>query len=141
MILSDGLNYLQRNAGRTFRVRYFTSVAGSVWDDESVWSQSGTDFYTSGVILNIDSKQGSEDQVLLDQGRIRFNDSKIYVNGSLQTTSGLRIFTVAISGLNRVFIETDLGAYMPTYLGADIFKKIYCRELPTGSLATGSYAP
>ena len=134
-LISDGLTHQIRLAGNVLRVRYYSETyTGSVWDDSRSLAGSGTDLYISGVILKIDSSQGSEDQVLLEQGRIRYNDMKCYVNGSIQTTSGARIFTVAISGLNRVYRENETGIFAPQYFGTDIFKKLYLTEVPLGSL-------
>lgn len=135
VLISDGLRYLSNNAGRTLRARYYTeSIPGSVWDDDRTLTLSGNDLYLSGIVTKIDGKS-SEDQVLLEQGRIRYDDTKLYINGSIQTNSGLRIFTIAISGLNRVYQEVPFGgAYLPQYLGTDIYKKIYMREVTTGSL-------
>lgn len=134
VILSDGLRWMHNNAGRTLRVRYYTNSPGSVWDDENVWTQSGTDLYISGAVLKIDSSRGSEDAVLLEQGRIRYDDTKLYVNGSIQTNSGNRVFTMTVSGLNRVYQELPVGVYTPQYLGTDIMKKVYVRETHLGSL-------
>ena len=135
MIPSDALRYTVNNLGRNLRVRYYTeSIAGSIYDDNRTLAGSGTDLYISGVILKIDGKS-SEDQVLLEQGRIRYDDTKMYINGSIQTTSGVRIFTIAISGLNRVYQEIPYGGvFMPQILGTDIYKKVYMREVATGSL-------
>ena len=135
VLFADAFRSQVNKAGRPLRIRYLTeSYTGSVWDDSRTLAGSGTDLYASGMIINLDSSQGSEDQVLLEQGRIRFNDVKIYMAGSIQTTSGARILTVTISGLNRVYEELPLGVYMPQYFGEDIFKKFYGREVPLGSL-------
>src|SRR3990167_7769662 len=105
VFLIDGFNYLNKQAGNVFRVRYFTEVIGSVWDDDRTITASGNDVYTSGIILQIDQTRGSEDQVLVEQGRLRYNDSKVYVGSSILTTSGVRVFTISISGLDRVYQE------------------------------------
>lgn len=135
MILTNALQHQTTLAGNVLRIRYYTeSALGSVWDDDRTISKSGADLYISGVISRMDSSDGSEDQVLLEQGRIRYNDSKIYVNGSIQTTSGIRVFTIAISGTDRVYEEVLPGVYSPQYLGTDIYKKVYLREVPLGSV-------
>ena len=134
MILSDGLIYGIRQAGNVLRVRYYTETIGSVWDDDRTVTQSGTDLYISGLYETLDNTKGSSDQILLEEGRIKFNDSKLFVNGSIQTTSGTRVFTVSLSGVDTVFREITPGVNMPQYFGADIYKKIYVRELPGGSL-------
>mgnify|MGYP001586054639 CR=1 FL=1 len=137
VLLSNGLNQQIILAGNVFRVRYYTETIGSVWDDDRTLAASGNSLYLSGIILKIDSTQGNEDQVLLQQGRIRYDDSKIFINGSIQTTSGARVFTIAVSGAStteRVYREITPGVIMPQYAGTNIYKKIYARELPLGSL-------
>lgn len=132
--MSDALTHSIRLAGNVLRLRYYTETIGSVWDDDRTITASGASLYISGVIQKIDATQGSVDQVLLEQGRIKYDDSKIYVNGSIQTTSGVRVFTISISGLDRVYQEINPGAIMPQYFGTDIYKKLYVREITTGSL-------
>ena len=126
-------------AGNLLRVRYYTETiqgGGSVWDNTnaSSFAKSGTDLYVSGLILKMDSTNGSEDQILLEQGRIKYDDTKIFVNGSVQTTSGARVVTFTISGADRVYREITPGVIMPQYFATDIYKKFYGRLVPGGSL-------
>lgn len=134
---------LLSQAGRPLRVRYYTETIGSVWDDERTLIQSGNSIYTSGIMFKIDSRRigvfnkGSEDAVLIEQGRIRYDDSKIYVSGNLPTTSGAMVCTIAISGastVERVYEQIFEGANVPQVNGVDIYKKLYLRQLSTGSL-------
>lgn len=134
MLPSEALRHQITLAGRPLRIRYYTETIGSVWDDERILSLSGTDIYISGIIQKIDSTKGSEDQVLQEEGRIKFDDSKMFVAGSIDTTSGARIFTISISGLNTVYREITQGAIMPQYYGDNIYKKLYLRFLEGGSL-------
>ena len=134
VLLSDAYRHQVTLAGRTLRLRYYTYGVVSVWDDARTLTASGTDLYVSGVVLNIDSTEGSSDQVLLEQGRIQFGDKKIYVAGSIDTTSGVKVFTVAISGLNEVYREITPGIFTPQYQGETGYKKVYGRLIPGGSL-------
>lgn len=134
MLVNDGFNHIVRLAGNVFRVRYYTETIGSVWDDERTLVKSGNDLYISGTLHKIDATRGSEDQVLLEQGRIRYDDSKFFINGSISTTSGQKVFTIAVSGLDRVYREITPGAIVPQYFGVNAYKKLYVRELPAGSL-------
>ena len=70
----------------------------------------------------------------MEQGRISYDDSKVYINGSIVTNSGAQVFTIAISGLNKVYREISPGVIMPQYNGTNIYKKLYVRYLPSGSL-------
>ena len=76
---------------------------------------------------------GSEDQVLLEQGRIRYNDVKLYIGSEIQTTSGIKVFTIQISGAanslhDTIYHEILPGVNLPQYFGLDIYKKVYLRE-------------
>ena len=137
MILSDGLNHLTRIGGNVLRIRYFTEAVGSVWDDDRTISASGNSLYISGVIQKINATRGSEDQILLEQGRIRYDDSKIFINGSIQTASGALTCTIGISGTStteRTYREITPGGIVSPYFGQNIMKKLYVRELQNGSL-------
>ena len=134
MLLADGLSYLTKQGGNVFRLRYFTETIGSVWDDNRTLAASGNDFYTSGVILQIDNSKGSNDQTLIEQGRLRYDDSKIYLSGTIPTTSGVRVFTISISGVDRVYQNVMPGNIVPQYFGNNVYQKLYVREVTTGSL-------
>ena len=133
VLAQDGFNYVNKLAGNVLRFRYFTETIGSVYDDDRTFTSSGNDFYTSGVIQKIDSTKGSEDQILLEQGRIRYNDVKMYVGSQVETTSGIRIFTVQISGAassihDTIYHEILPGMNSPQFFGVDIYRKLYLRE-------------
>lgn len=138
MLVHDAYNYANKVSGRPLRIRYYTETIGSVWDDERTLAKSGNDFYTSGMLQEINSEKGSDDQVLLQEGRIKYGDRKVYVDRNVETTSGLRVFTLAISGASSVEIvyqEIIPGMHKPEFFGSDVYKLIYLRELSsTGSL-------
>ena len=134
VLASDAFRLLNKTAGRVLRIRYYTETIGSVWDDDRTTAGSGNDLYVSGMVLNIDSTAGTDDQVLVEEGRIKFNDTKFYVAGSLDTTSGVKIFTVAISGVDAVYRQVTPGLNRPQFLGDSVYKKIYGRLIPGGSL-------
>ena len=82
VLATDALLHQIRLAGVVFRIRYYTETIGSVWDDERTITGS-TSLYLSGIMEKIDATRGSEDEVLLEQGRIRYDDSKIFIAGSI----------------------------------------------------------
>lgn len=137
MLLANGLNFVTRQAGRPLRVRYYTETIGSVWDDERTLLQSGNDLYISGIIQPIETTKGSTDATLLEEGRLLYGDIKIYINGSIQTTSGARVFTMAISGnsANEIVYRDILpGMHTAQYFGDMAYKLLYLRQLEVGSL-------
>ena len=127
--------------GQQIRIRYFNVGfgAGSYYDDDVQLTISGGDYWTSGVILPITSPQGRSEAVLVEQGQLLTNDTKLYVEGSLNTSGALRIgigsngtgSPVPITGeyeiLSQGVTKWDVNA-------TPILKKLYIRKLLTGSL-------
>ena len=137
MLATDGFNYLNRVAGRPLRIRYYTETIGSVWDDERTLAKSGNDLYASGILQEINTAKGSDDAFLLEEGRLKYGDSKVYVGSSIETTSGAKVFTVALSGNSAtevVYREISPGMHSPEYAGNNIWKVVYLRQLTLGSL-------
>lgn len=120
--------------GRVIRIRYFTNTVGSVWDDDSTWTLSGVNTYVSGLVQSLNLRRGSDDAVLVEQGRILETDKVFFIAGSLDTTSGLRLPTLTISGLNQVYRVITDGVNIPTINADNVYKKVYGRIIETGSL-------
>lgn len=137
MLVTDGFNYINKAAGQVFRIQYFNSSVGSVWDDQRTLTQSGNNLWISGVWQELrDVPETSEDAVLIEQGRLSYHDSRAIISGNIDTTSGDRVFTLAHSGttISEVYKEMLPGMHQPTYQGTNIIKKVYLRILPNGSL-------
>ena len=131
-IADRGLNMASK-FGDILRFQYFTESLGSVWDDERTLAQSGNNVWVSGIVQSIDTKQGSSDMVLFEQGRISYDDKKLYVNGSILTTSGARVFTVMVGSPGPIYKQTE-GTIIEGIKETDVYKKVYLRLLSTGSL-------
>lgn len=123
--------------GEQIRFKYYTQVltSGSYYDDDVSLTQSGTDFWTSGLICPIDSKLGGYDALLLQQGKILMDDKKIYVDGGVQT-SGLGPIKIGTTGSPttkqyQIIDEGNTTAW--TLSGSPVYKKMYVRFLPNGS--------
>jgi len=122
--------------GDQVRFKYYNQSigAGSYYDDDTTLTQSGTDLWTSGVQQPISSNQYSSDSVLLEQGKILLDDSKLYILGTT-VTSGLAPIKVGIGSPVRNEYEI-LGQGQVTEWGINgtpIYKKIYARILNGGS--------
>ncbi len=72
------------NYGEKIRIKYYNQSfgAGSYYDDDTSLTQSGVDFWTSGIACPIDNKQGSYEALLLQQGKLLIDDKKIYIRGN-----------------------------------------------------------
>ncbi len=123
--------------GDIMRFRYFTKTYDADdYDDAVTLAQSGTDFYTSGLIFPLKTKEGSEEASLVEQGLLLTSDSVIYVTGTV-LTSGL--FKIGL-GSPQTATSTQYGSIPSTEHtwklgGVDVYKKLFVRNLTTGSLA------
>lgn len=130
--LQNGFNSLIQRAGKQIGVTYYTQVIGSVWDDDTALSISGTTIWTSGIVLPI----GQADSVLMQQGKLLDNDQRLYVNGSLSFTGSelqVEIQLGSATTTDQIF-TTIPGGISPEVDDTRIYKKIYIRRLKIGSL-------
>jgi len=121
--------------GQKIRIKYYNISygAGSYYDDDVILTQSGTDYWCSGVILPLSNSRGSSDAVLLEQGKILTNDIKLYVDGNVPTSGTIKI------GLGSPTISDEYsllseGIMKWSVNANDILKKLYIRRLTNGSL-------
>lgn len=138
--LSAGFANIVSKAGKPIRVRYYSQVAGSVWDDEVTLTEvTGSEVWTSGVVMPLGKKWGSEDVLLMEQGKLSNQDQKLYVNGSLDFTGVGSNLKVKI-GMNGSPTQTDNYTMIPfggipyEVEGTQIHKRVYIRKLTNGSL-------
>ncbi len=128
-------NKLCTLAGNQVRFRYFSyspTSTGSGYDDEVTLTRSGVDIYVSGVVQPILSPKGTDEAMLMEQGRVLFGDNRLYVPGTINTSG---IWKVGIgSPTGQEFGITDAGQNAWTLNGSMVYKKVYVRFLPTGSL-------
>lgn len=129
---SAGLNNAIRLAGRPIIVEYFSGAVGSVWDDELTLTRTGS-VWTSGVVFPLDTRDGSTDSLLLEQGKLINDDKKLYVNGSLITTGSISQSTIQLGSGNVYTIIPD-GGIVQEVAGTPIYKKLFIRKLTAGSL-------
>jgi len=123
--------------GQKIRIKYYDVGfgAGSYYDDDVTLTQSGSNLWISGVVLPINNARGSSDAVLLEQGKILMDDTKLYIEGDVNTSGTIKI------GLGSG-IGSPLGEYSLLSEGvtkwnvnqAPILKKLFVRALTNGSL-------
>ena len=130
----DGFNEVLQY-GQLVRFRYFNSSygAGSYYDDDVTLTQSGSDLWISGVVLPIDQSRGSSDAVLLEQGKILTNDTKLYIEGLIDTSGTFKVglgsppaneYSSLVDGIIEWKVNDE-----------SVVNKLYIRRLTTGSLA------
>jgi len=137
--LSAGMANVISKAGKPVRIRYFSEVAGSVWDDEVALTEvAGSEVWTSGIVLPLSNKYGSEDVILVEQGKLNNQDQKMYVNGSLDFTGVGSNIKVKI-GMTGSPTQIDNYTIIPQggipyeVEGTQIYKKVFIRRLTNGS--------
>jgi len=127
---NNGLQY-----GEQIRFKYYNQIATGDYDDDTTLTQSGTDFWVSGVVQPINTNQYSSDALLLEQGKILQDDKKLYVEGTVQT-SGLGPIKIGLNGSPtteqyRILEDGQITDW--TINGTIIYKKLYLKYLTNGS--------
>lgn len=132
---SSGFSTLMEKAGKPITIKYFSQVTGSVWDDESTLTEiTGSQLATSGIVMAISNRFGSEDVNLIEQGKLRTQDQKLYINGSLDFTGvGSNLSVKIVMGTDS-YTLVPLGGIPYEVEGTQIYKKTYIRSLTNGSL-------
>jgi hypothetical protein len=132
----NGFNELIEN-GQIIRIKYYNTSwgAGSYYDDDVILTQSGSNLWISGIVFPISNKFGSSDAILLEQGKILMSDSKIYIQGNINTSGTIKIglgsytnmsgceYSLLVEGVNKWNVSNT-----------PIYKKLYIRQLTNGSL-------
>ena len=132
--LVAALNRTLDLAGTSIRIRYYNPVFDDVYDEATELVQSGTDLWTSGVVFPIKSVEGSNESVLMSQGKLIDSDKKLYVNGSLIFTStNLSVDVQLGSPIGNLYSTIPDGGIMYETESTPVYKVQYIRRL-TGSL-------
>lgn len=125
--------------GEQIRFKYYNVSSGDedYYDDSVTLTQSGTDFWCSGLVQPIDKRNvpGGYDGLLLEQGKVVVDDKKIYILGNVQT-SGLGPIKIGMTGsppTREYEILQDGQAIHWNINGSPVYKKVYVRYLNNGS--------
>ncbi len=130
----DGLNEVLKY-GQLVRIRYFnpTPGAGSYYDDNVSLSVSGN-LWVSGVVLPIDRSRGSSDAILVEQGNLLTTDTKLYIDGLVDTSGTLKIGFPSGNPPTNEYSVLPEGIIDWSVNAEPIVNKLYLRRLTTGSL-------
>ena len=120
--------------GDQVRFKYYNQSLTGEYDDDTTLSQSGTDLWTSGLIQPISSSQYNSDAIILQQGKVLLDDTKLYVPGVVQT-SGLGQIKIGLGSPVREEYQILGDGQITEWSvnGTPIYKKIYARILNGGS--------
>jgi len=127
--LAAGVDRLINLAGTRVRVTNFTSTIGSVWDDD-VSLTVNTETWTSGIQLPINDIRGSDDSLLVEQGKLIDGDIKMFMHGSIIITGSELCARVGIgSPIHAEYGIIADGINTARVSDQSIYRKIYLRQL------------
>jgi len=122
--------------GQQCRIQYYNTVnTGDYYDDDVSLTQSGVDYWISGVVLPISNTRGSSDAILLEQGKVLTQDTKLYVQGNVPTSGTIKIGLGSITNMSGCeYSLLSQGVTKWDVNEVPILKKLFIRRLDTGSL-------
>lgn len=127
-LLNDGLIFLNDAGGlQCVATKYFYTFNDSEYDDNPLKTITGSISF-SGILLPVDSKRGSSEAMLLEQGKIK-NTDKILYCGSINTSGTEIKFLVG----NNFYSLIDGGIITYEIAGVPIYNKMYLRNNLNGS--------
>lgn len=131
--LRENVRQIIQQGGKQVRFVYFNVQDNiSEYDDSVDLMQSGNDLWTSGLVFPIKGTYGSTEATLLEQGKLLSNDTKLFILGDVNTSGTFRVGIGSPIISEYALIEDFVNAYEA---GGDIvYKKLFLRRLPTGSL-------
>lgn len=123
------------NYGVTIAIVQYTQViagAGSWYDDDRTISQSGTT-WVSGIHQPIRNKFGSSEARLIEAGKLLTDDKALFIPGTVNISG--QAIKIGVGSPTTIYhsVLPD-GAETHNIQGVDIYKKVFLRVLPTGSL-------
>ena len=126
--LDNGLNYIMKLGGlsTTVNIIEYTFDSGS-YDDFTTQTVIGSQV-VSGLVFPIKSTQGSNEAMLLSEGKLLTQDKILYTG------------SVNVSGNQLIDIKGDKYTVIPDGIhtwevgGETIYNKMYLRHTTTGSL-------
>jgi len=126
-----------KEGGKQISVKYFTNSMGSIYDDADTLTLSGSVVWTSGIVFGLDPNS-SEDNLLLEQGKIGTEDKRLYTNGSLiysNRTGSIYQTKIGLGSPGTDWFSLILnGGDSEETNNVAVYKKAYIRRLTTGSL-------
>ena len=132
--LISALNRTMELAGTQVRIRYYNAVYDETYDEAQMVIQTGSDVWISGVVLPVNSREGSNDSNLLAQGKLVDSDKKLYVNGSISFTGSTQMVDVQLgSPTGNIYTVIPDGGIQWEAEGLPVYKQQFIRRL-TGSL-------
>lgn len=139
MVTSNDLQFefqnIANSIGEPIRIKYYSlTFSGADYDSLGYKTASGNAVWVSGIQQPVGGKNSSEDFKFMEQGRVLVNDSKLYVNGSVNITPVSGLIKVGIgSPIRNEYYITDAGVQAWRINGSIAYQRAYLRILNNGS--------
>lgn len=127
-ILDKGLKFLNKQGVKLITTRVAYSISGADYDDEVSQTITGSSVI-SGLLFPVVGQQGSQEALLLEQGKIKTSDKHIFLLGSINISGNL-LFTI---GSDNYTLIPD-GIKVWENAGSHIFSEAFVRFSIPGSL-------
>ena len=130
--IKNGINKMFQYSRKISIKSYVGSNSLDEYDDGKIYTESGTTVWTSGILVPIDAKEGSNEAVLMAQGELSTKDKKLILRGE---TSIPTDFVIGLGSPSTEFYKrVPIGDYVLESRGEPLYKRIYLRVNNTGSL-------
>lgn len=130
-IFNNGLRFIFNQGGLLNQINIISySISGADYDDQVTQTLTGSRVI-SGLVFPVESKQGSQEALLLNQGKLLTKDKVLYT-GSFTISGNLLIEIGSKTGDFYTIIPDGIQSYGTN--GNIIFNKIFLRHTIPGSL-------
>lgn len=130
--LLDGLRFINNGANNVQVKLINYSNTDSDYDDVITQTAIGS-AYTSGLLFPVNGKQGSEEAMLMEQGKLLTQDKVLYLGSISMNTSGLLI-GIGSPTPSEYYSVLDFGIKDYNINGSLIYRKLMLRYTIPGSL-------
>jgi len=112
-------------------VNYY--ISGETYDDDLTQSFIGSN-WVSGLVFTINTYKGSDEAMLIEQGKLLMQDKIIYFPGSVNVHSSGTLVGLGSPVPSEYYSIIPEGVQTYTVNGSTIFSKLYLRYTIPGSL-------
>jgi hypothetical protein len=131
-LLQDGLAQIISNSNNVLVKLVNYTVSGNSYDDIIVQIVTGSS-WLSGIEFPVRSKMGSDEALLLQQGKLLTQDKVLFLNGSaVLNSSGLLIGLGSPTPEYYTIISEGIKTYSVN--NVKVYQKLYLRHTIPGSL-------
>jgi hypothetical protein len=131
--LNDGLNYILDNSNNCLIKLVNYTQAGSQYYDDYMTQVNAGSSWISGLIFPVKAKTGSNEALLMEQGKLLTNDKVIFIKGSVNVNSSGLLVGIG-SPVNKYYTLIADGITTYEVNGSPVYKKLYVRHTINGSI-------